>query len=490
MREGAPIQRGIILRASNTSNGIVTLTDGSRIEMRANTELSVDRASDGVSIRLEKGDVIVNAAKQRQGQLHVQTQDVTVSVAGTVFFVKAEEKGSQVAVIEGEVHVQQGATGKRLVRGEQVSSTPELEPLPVKDEIAWSQDVISHLALLRVPVYTLEEIKPGTVIGTVRTSNGDLAAGVRVTANRADSAGNTLRPVANVTTTDDSGQFRIENLAPGNYYLAAGRADLPTFYPGTLEIEKGTAVSVRSAAVVSAINFVVREVSIPLNAAPLRLLLDIAQTGGYLVHEEQHPDLVGEIKLILPPVDAELGRSNDQIQIITRSGPNRFTGTVTWKTRIASADSGNAVEPASQSNDQKIRRWTAVTWDVPQSSSAWWNNEKVLRDLQLSNEQRQKVDASRQPYAQLFSKNTLDLAKEEAVLKRMVAPGSNESSLVPQQEERVLQLRKAQEDAESKLNQELIQILTDAQRTQLQSVIDSQQLEARRRARILLPVQK
>src|SRR5262249_54418273 len=156
-------------------------------------------------------------------------------------------------------------------------------------------------------------IKPGTVIGTVRTNTGDLAAGVRVTANRADSAGNTLRPVSNVTTTDDSGQFRIENLAPGNYYLAAGRADLPTFYPGTLEIEKGTAVSVRSAAVVSAINFAVREVSIPLNAAPLRLLLDIAQTGGYLVHEEQHPDLVGEIKLILPPVDAELGRINDQI---------------------------------------------------------------------------------------------------------------------------------------------------------------------------------
>ena len=35
-----------------------------------------------------------------------------------------------------------------------------------------------------------------------------------------------------------------------------------------------------------------------------------------------NPDLVGEIRLITPPVDAELGRGNGQVQIQTRSGTN------------------------------------------------------------------------------------------------------------------------------------------------------------------------
>jgi len=43
-----------------------------------------------------------------------------------------------------------------------------------------------------------------------------------------------------------------------------------------------------------------------------------------------NPDLVGEIRLILSPVDAELGRGNSQIQIQTRSGTNRFTGAAVW----------------------------------------------------------------------------------------------------------------------------------------------------------------
>ena len=43
-----------------------------------------------------------------------------------------------------------------------------------------------------------------------------------------------------------------------------------------------------------------------------------------------NPDLVGEIRLILSPVDAELGRGNSQIQIQTRSGTNKYTGAAVW----------------------------------------------------------------------------------------------------------------------------------------------------------------
>ena len=42
------------------------------------------------------------------------------------------------------------------------------------------------------------------------------------------------------------------------------------------------------------------------------------------------PDLIGEIRMIISPVDAELGRGNSQIQIMTRSGTNKYTGAASW----------------------------------------------------------------------------------------------------------------------------------------------------------------
>jgi hypothetical protein len=43
-----------------------------------------------------------------------------------------------------------------------------------------------------------------------------------------------------------------------------------------------------------------------------------------------NPDLVGEVRLVLSPVDAELGRGNSQIQVQTRSGTNTFNGAAVW----------------------------------------------------------------------------------------------------------------------------------------------------------------
>ena len=40
--------------------------------------------------------------------------------------------------------------------------------------------------------------------------------------------------------------------------------------------------------------------------------------------------MIGEIRLVLAPVDAELGRGNTQIQIQTRGGTNRYTGSAVW----------------------------------------------------------------------------------------------------------------------------------------------------------------
>lgn len=50
------------------------------------------------------------------------------------------------------------------------------------------------------------------------------------------------------------------------------------------------------------------------------------------------PDLVGEVRLVLSPADAEFGRGNAQMQISTRSGTNRYNGTATWNVRNSALD--------------------------------------------------------------------------------------------------------------------------------------------------------
>jgi uncharacterized protein (TIGR03435 family) len=117
--------------------------------MRSKSELFWERVSDGLRIRLSQGSVIVNAAKQHTGHFYVQTKDVTVSVIGTVFTVNAEEQGSRVSVIEGEVRVQQGNIETKLRPGEHVSTEPKAEPRALKEEIAWSPKAVEHLALLQ-----------------------------------------------------------------------------------------------------------------------------------------------------------------------------------------------------------------------------------------------------------------------------------------------------------------------------------------------------
>ena len=138
-----------MLRLDAGKSTITALTDGSRVEMRPGSEASVEPVSDGLRIHLKAGSIIVNAARQAPGRrLYVQTKDVTVSVVGTVFLVKADDKGSRVAVIEGTVRVQQGAVEKNLQPGEQVSSNKEAEDLALQVEIGWSHEAAAYLALL------------------------------------------------------------------------------------------------------------------------------------------------------------------------------------------------------------------------------------------------------------------------------------------------------------------------------------------------------
>jgi len=147
LNTGQRIEYGETLRSDGEAD--FTLADGSRVEMRSKSELVLEPAEDGVRIRLGEGSVIVNAAKQRTGHLYVQTKDLTASVVGTVFFVNAEEEGSRVAVFEGEVRVKQGDTERSLRPGEQVTTNPAIELRSMSQEISWSREAETLMALLQ-----------------------------------------------------------------------------------------------------------------------------------------------------------------------------------------------------------------------------------------------------------------------------------------------------------------------------------------------------
>jgi uncharacterized protein (TIGR03435 family) len=147
-RAGDRLEAGEPVRTDGRAWALLALADGSRVEVRSQSELSLDRAEDGIGIRLTTGSIIVNAARQGGGHLYVRTKDMTVSVVGTVFLVNAGENGSRVGVIEGEVRVRDGATETNLRPGEHVSTSPALARRPLTEEVAWSRRKDAYVAIL------------------------------------------------------------------------------------------------------------------------------------------------------------------------------------------------------------------------------------------------------------------------------------------------------------------------------------------------------
>lgn len=139
MKAGERIERGEIVRTGFSSGAMLELPDGTRVEMAARSELSLGRGRDGLKIELNRGNVIVSAAKQH-GHLYVETVDCTVAVVGTVFAVETGVKGSRVAVIEGQVRVQQAGVEQALHPGQQTVTDPAMGEVPIADQIVWSRN--------------------------------------------------------------------------------------------------------------------------------------------------------------------------------------------------------------------------------------------------------------------------------------------------------------------------------------------------------------
>jgi ferric-dicitrate binding protein FerR (iron transport regulator) len=148
IRPGETIDEGEEVRTAKGSTALVRMADGSLIEMSERAGFSLDASRKGNTIQLERGRIIVRAAKQHDRHLFVATRDAQVSVVGTIFAVNSGTKGSRVSVIQGEVHVQQGTKLAVLHPGDQVTTHTSVERVPVKDEVAWSRNAKEYDQLL------------------------------------------------------------------------------------------------------------------------------------------------------------------------------------------------------------------------------------------------------------------------------------------------------------------------------------------------------
>jgi len=148
IRAGYEFKNGDVLHTAKGSTAVVRLLDGSLVEVGERSGFSVSRGWKGVTIHLDGGQVIVQAAKQRTGRLYVSTDDGLVSVKGTIFSVNHGIKGSRVAVIEGVVRVNFGDNTTDLKAGDEATSSPSVSQVPIRNEIAWSKNSAKYLALL------------------------------------------------------------------------------------------------------------------------------------------------------------------------------------------------------------------------------------------------------------------------------------------------------------------------------------------------------
>jgi len=136
----------------------------------------------------------------------------------------------------------------------------------------------------------------GTITGILRDAAGKPLPSVRVAAipqegdAAAVMAGQT-EAMSALAETDQNGRYVLDNLPPGRYYIAAGRLDGQTFYPGILDKKDGKTILVAAGLQVTGIDFSMRNESqgraaavgifIGVGGSPtMRIPLDVRVEGG------------------------------------------------------------------------------------------------------------------------------------------------------------------------------------------------------------------
>ena len=145
---GAELKEGDQLRTSGGSHAVLLLADGSTVEMNERSAVSVGARGRNMTVDLDHGAVIVKAAHRSSGHLYVKTDDCSVAVTGTVFSVNSGIKGSRVAVLQGAVEVAHAGVKSTIEAGNEFTTTQNLAPEPVSEQVAWSPNRDQYIELL------------------------------------------------------------------------------------------------------------------------------------------------------------------------------------------------------------------------------------------------------------------------------------------------------------------------------------------------------
>ncbi len=148
LRGGDELKAGEHLRTAGGSQAVVRLADGSTIEVNERSVLEVGARGRDMTVSLDSGAVIVQAAKRTSGHLYVKTPDCRVAVTGTLFAVDSGMKGSRVAVLQGSVHVAHSGIDSVLQAGDQIATSENLSPEPFEERISWSHNREQYLPLM------------------------------------------------------------------------------------------------------------------------------------------------------------------------------------------------------------------------------------------------------------------------------------------------------------------------------------------------------
>src|SRR4030095_2755503 len=84
------------------------------------------------------------------------------------------------------------------------------------------------------------------------------------------------------------------------------------------------------------------------------------------------PDLIGEVRIVVAPVDAEVGRGNGQFQFLTRSGGNQFHGSGVRTGRNTALDANTWAN--NRATDPKTGAWKPT-------KPNWYNNHQFTASL-------------------------------------------------------------------------------------------------------------
>ena len=146
----------------------LTLADGTKVELNAQTGILVEISRTERHVRLASGEAFFSVSKDASRPFIIETPAGSVRVTGTQFDVRTETASAlEVTVLEGTVQVRPGDTGapRSLTRGNVLSSGPDgvevrtLSASELNDALAWREGQIVfqgtplHEALARFARY-------------------------------------------------------------------------------------------------------------------------------------------------------------------------------------------------------------------------------------------------------------------------------------------------------------------------------------------------